>query len=142
MRHKNLGSDFFCLGIRFSEYRLWVTKARIYSSRIVLNLDQGYTDLYALKASCPIPVTEWGIVMDVSPVQFVKALPLMNVTELGIIVFEQPAIKWFDDVSMIALQLPLESYALFPFSTLMEFSPEHPKKAQSPIDVTEKLIIL
>ena len=62
-----------------------------------------------MKAQPPILVTELGIFMDIKSVQPEKAEFPMLVTELGIVVFLQPEISVFDDVSIIALQLPLES---------------------------------
>ena len=47
--------------------------------------------------------------MEVSPLQPEKALPQMEVTELGMIVFLQPEINSLELVLMIALQLFLES---------------------------------
>ena len=60
----------------------------------------------------------------------------MDVTLLGIIVFLHPAIKVFDDVSMIALQLLRESYFSLPLSTLIEVRPLQGEKAEVPMDVT------
>ena len=53
----------------------------------------------------------------------------MTVTEFGIIEFMHPAINVFDAVSIIALQLFLESYLLFPDSTTIETKLLHPPKA-------------
>lgn len=60
----------------------------------------------------PIDKTEFGIVMDVSLGQPKNAAILIFVTELGMMVFLQPVISLFVAVSMIALQLSLESYLL------------------------------
>ena len=60
----------------------------------------------------------------------------MLVTPLGIIVVLHPAIKVFDAVSMIALQLLRESYVPFPFSTDIEAMFSHQAKAYSPMLVT------
>ena len=54
-------------------------------------------------------VTELGIVTEVSPVQPQKATKPIESTELGITVFLQPEIKLLVLVSIIALQLSLES---------------------------------
>ena len=54
-------------------------------------------------------VTELGMVTDVSPEHPEKALPPMLVTEFGIMVVLHPVIRVFDAVSIIALQLFLES---------------------------------
>ena len=57
--------------------------------------------------------------MLVRPLQPSNAkLPIL-VTELGIIVFLQPAIKVLEAVSIIALQLLRESYLGLPLSTTM-----------------------
>ena len=53
-------------------------------------------------------LTLLGIVMLVKEVQPLKA-PLMETMSLGIIVFLHPLINVFDAVSIIALQLFLES---------------------------------
>ena len=47
----------------------------------------------------------------------------MEVTELGMVVFLQPTIKLFVDVSIIALQLLRESYVPLFLSTTKEVSP-------------------
>ena len=60
----------------------------------------------------------------------------MEVTLLGMIVFLQPEIKVFDDVSIIALQLLRESYLVFPLATVTEVKPEQLAKAISPMEVT------
>ena len=61
------------------------------------------------KAELPMLVTLFGIVMLVKLLQPWKAKLPMLVTVLGITVFLQPAIKVFDDISIIALQLSLLS---------------------------------
>ena len=53
--------------------------------------------------------TEFGISMEVKPVQPLKALFPILVTELGITVFMQPEISVLVEVSIIALQVLLES---------------------------------
>ena len=53
--------------------------------------------------------TELGIVMEVKPLQLLKAPSPMLVTELGITVFMQPEISVLVEVSIIALQVFLES---------------------------------
>ena len=65
----------------------------------------------------------------------------MVVTLLGIIVYLHPAIKVFDDVLIIALQLLRESYFVFPLPTDMEVRLLQPQKARSPMDVTELGIV-
>ena len=59
------------------------------------------------KARSPMDVTLLGMEMDVNP--HLKAPCPMEVTLMGIMVFFQPAIRVFDDVSIIALQLSRES---------------------------------
>ena len=93
------------------------------------------------KALLPMEVTELGIVTEVNPLQKKKAASPMEVTELGIMVFRQPAISLFFAVSITALQLPLLSYVLFPDSTTMEVKPLQLLKALSPMEVTELGIV-
>ena len=57
----------------------------------------------------------------------------MLVTVLGIMVFLQPAISVFDDVSIIALQLFRESYLLFPVATEIVVKPLQSEKASLPM---------
>ena len=71
-------------------------------------------------APFPMLVTPSGIVMEVSSLQPPNAQFPMLVTLLGIIVFLQPAIRALYAVLMIALQLSLESYTVFPSSTVIE----------------------
>ena len=85
--------------------------------------------LQPLKASYPMLVTEFGMVKEVRPLQPAKALSLMLVTELGITVLLHPVTSVFDAVSMMALQSFLESYVVFPLSTLMEVRPLQKEKA-------------
>ena len=54
-------------------------------------------------------VTLLGILMEVKPEQPSKAPDPMLVTVLGMAVFWQPAIRVFEQVSMMALQLSRES---------------------------------
>ena len=89
------------------------------------------------KALLPIEVTELGITTEVKPLQPEKASSPISVTELGIIVFLQPLSNLFVAVSIKALQLSLESYTVFPLSTVMLSKPLQQKKAFSPIEVTE-----
>lgn len=90
----------------------------------------------------PIDKTEFGIVMDVSLGQPKNAAILIFVTELGMMVFLQPVISLFVAVSMIALQLSLESYLLLFGATARLASFEQRKKAFSPIAVTELGIVM
>ena len=55
-----------------------------------------------------------------------KAYPLIEETELGMIVFLQPLSNLLVAVSIKALQLSLESYTVFPFSTVMLSKPLQP----------------
>lgn len=76
-----------------------------------------------------IEVTPLGIVIDVRLVRPLKALIPIVVTSLGIIVFLHPAIKVFDSLSMMALQLLRESYLGLPLLTVIEVKPPHPANA-------------
>jgi len=93
------------------------------------------------KACPPMDVTVLGMVTEVSPEQYSKACPPMDVTVLGMIVLLQPTINLFVDVSIIALQLSRESYAPLFLLTVTEFSPEQPLKALSGIIVTLSPIV-
>ena len=53
------------------------------------------------------------------------------------VVFLQPTINLFVDVSIIALQLLRESYVPLFLSTVTEVSPEQSAKAYLPMEVTE-----
>ena len=87
------------------------------------------------KAIFPMLVTLLGIVMEVRLLQLWKAPSPMLVTLLGIIVFLQPAISVLDDVSIIALQ-SLLSYLVFSLATTMLVRPVQPPKAATPMLVT------
>ena len=76
--------------------------------------------LQPLKASDSMLFTLLGIIISVNPMQSSKALLPIVVTLLGMNVFLQPIINVFVSVSIIALHSFLESYTLFPSSTLME----------------------
>jgi hypothetical protein len=76
-------------------------------------------ELQALNANNPIVVTPLGIVMLVKELHPENEFVPMVVTLLGIIVFLQPKTNVFVVVSIIALQLSLESYTEFPSSTTM-----------------------
>lgn len=78
------------------------------------------------KAYSPIDETELGMIAEVSPVCPLKAQESIATTEFGIIVLLQPAINLFVAVSIIALQLPRESYALLSGSTSILFNPLQP----------------
>mgnify|MGYP003432417551 CR=1 FL=1 len=73
----------------------------------------------------------------VKPLQPKNALPPIEVTELGIIVFLHPLINVFVAVSIMALQFSRESYTELPLSTFMLVKPPHLPNAPSPIEVTE-----
>ena len=79
-----------------------------------------------LNASSPMLVTPSGMVMEVRLEHSPNAHPPMLVTLLGMVVFMQPAIRVLVLVSIIALQLSLESYVLLPASTLIEVRLEQP----------------
>ena len=94
--------------------------------------------LQLAKAQLPMEVTELGMVTLVKPLQPLKALSPIEVTELGMVVFLQPASKVFVAVSIIALQLSLESYLELPLSTtIIDSKPLQPEKAYLPMEVTE-----
>jgi hypothetical protein len=93
------------------------------------------------KALLPIEVTELGIVTEVSTEQPEKALLPIEVTELGMVVFLQPTINLFVDVSIIALQLSRESYVPLFLSTVTEVSLEQWGKAELGIIVTLSPIV-
>ena len=61
----------------------------------------------------------------------------MLVTELGMVVDWQPAIRVLEAVSIIALQFSRESYTVLPLSTTMEVREEQPKNEPLPMLVTE-----
>ena len=84
----------------------------------------------------PIEVTLSGSLIELSEVQPLKAESPIEVTPSGIIVVAQPAIKVLVEVSIIALQLFLESNTVFPSSTIIEVNKVQPLKADSPIDIT------
>ena len=77
------------------------------------------------------------MVIDVKPLQQENASFAIEVTELGITVFLHPHISVLVADSTIALQLFLESYTVFPLSTLMVVMPLQPENALFPIEVTE-----
>ena len=87
-------------------------------------------------ALLPMLVTEFGIVMLIKPEQPENAYSML-VTVLGIKEFIHPAIKVFEAVSMIALQLSRESNFEFPVSTTILVRPEQPENAELPMLVTE-----
>ena len=87
-------------------------------------------------AYCPMEVTELGISIEVKPVQPEKALLPMEVTELGIVVVLQPTTNSLVLVLIMALQLSLESYTVFPEPTVICSNPVQPEKALY-IEVTE-----
>jgi len=61
----------------------------------------------------------------------------MEVTDLGMVVFMQPAINVLVVVSIIALQLLRESYFGLSLTTEMEVRLEQPENAEEPMEVTE-----
>ena len=88
------------------------------------------------KAEFPIEVTPFPIVTVVKDVHPEKAPSPIEVTLSGIIVEAQPTINLLVKVSFIALQLFLESYTVFPSSTIIEVKEVQPEKAPSSIEVT------
>ena len=65
------------------------------------------------------------MVIDVRPLQLLKAPPSIFVTLSGIIVVEHPAINLLVFVSIIALQLLRESYIALFSATTIEVRPLH-----------------
>ena len=102
-----------------------------------LGITNDVKPLQPQKAQVPIEVTELGISTDVKPLQPSKADLPIEVTELGMIVFLQPLSRVLVAVSIIALQTYLESYTVFPLSTVMLSKPLQKRKASLPISVTE-----
>ena len=82
-------------------------------------------------------MTELGISTEVRPLQPENAANPMEVTELGISVFLQPATKVFVAVLMMALQLSRLSYVVLPESTTIVSRPLQPENAEFPMEVTE-----
>ena len=78
--------------------------------------------LVALKASSPILVKPSGRVIEVSFEHPRKALYPISKMSSGITVFWHPTISLLDDVSIMALQLFLESYLLLSWLTIMDDS--------------------
>ena len=78
-------------------------------------------------------VTAAGISMFARPVQPENAYLPMVVTVDGITVFMQPVIIVLLAVSMMALQLPRESKAVFPLATVIDVSPAQLPKGDMPI---------
>ena len=78
------------------------------------------------KASLPIEVTLLGMGTEVRPLHPEKAASPIEVTLLGMVVFFAPLINVFVAVSIMALQLPRESYFVLPASTLNEVRPLQP----------------
>ena len=89
------------------------------------------------KAQPPIAVTELGMETLVKPLQPQKPHLPIEVMQLGMVVFLQPASKVFVAVSIIALQLSLESYLELPLSTTIDSKLVQPLNIKLPIEVTE-----
>ena len=83
-----------------------------------------------------------GIVIEVSPVCPANANDSILVMFSGIFVFLQPTINLLFFVSIIALQLSLESYLEFPSSTMIEVNPLQPSKTLLPIVLTLAGIVI
>lgn len=88
------------------------------------------------KAPAPIVITEFGMLIE-SISHPEKAYSPMETTVLGITAFLQPVISMLVDVSMIPLQLFLESYTAFPASTVICSMPLQYSNALPLIEVTE-----
>ena len=82
--------------------------------------------LHLANAHSLISVTVSGMLMLVSASHSSNALSPISVTDSGITVLVQPCIRRFAFVSMMALQLPRESYTLFPSATIILVSALHP----------------
>ena len=98
---------------------------------MLLTLSEMYSDVspeQPSKAESSMLFTLSGMCIDVRPVQPEKAESPMLVTSCRIIVFLQPSISVFYDVSMMALQSCLESYFWLLFATVIDFSPVHSSK--------------
>lgn len=89
------------------------------------------------KTLLPIVLMEFGIVMCVSSEQRKKAPVSILVMEFGMKVLLQPLINVFVDVSIIALQSPLESYFLLSWSTIRRVNFGQCEKILPLIAVTE-----
>ena len=77
------------------------------------------------------------MLMEVRLEQPSNALSPMEVTDLGMVVFLQPAINVLVAVSIMALQLLRESYFGLSLTTEMEVRLEQSENAPSPMFVTE-----
>ena len=66
-----------------------------------------------------------------------KALSPILVTDSGITVLRHPTIKAFVSLFMTALQLSLQSYTRFPFSTIIDFILSQPENAPASILLTD-----
>ena len=97
--------------------------------------------LHSPNASSPIEITELGIII------YVKNWPVnayfsIEVTKLGIIVFLQPYNNLFVAVSIIALQLSLESNTGLLLSTTIDSNLLQYENIPVPIEVTELGIVI
>ena len=93
-------------------------------------------DVQSAKALFPMLFTLLGISMDVKLEQPLKAELPMLLTLLGIIVFLQPKMRVFVDVSIIALQLLRESYFVLPEAMIIEVRQAQLLIIPYPISVT------
>ena len=89
--------------------------------------------LHSANALVPILVTLSGIVILFKLLHPQNALVSILVTPSGIIVFLQPAIIALSLVLIIALELSLLSYIVFPSSTIISPNALHPLNGLSPI---------
>ena len=80
--------------------------------------------------------------MEVRLLQFENAEFPIPVTVLGIVVFLQPIIKVFVEVSIIALQSFRESYLGFPLSTVIADKLSQARNGCIPIFVTDLGILM
>ena len=98
--------------------------------------------VHSKKALPPIVKILFGMTIEVRPMQELNAFSPMVGISFGIIVFLQANMRLAVCVSIIALQLYLESYTVFPLSTLIDSTPVQPLKAPLPIDVTLRGIFI
>ena len=100
-----------------------------------LGMEIDVRSLQPENASCPIDLTELGMVNEVS-LQHQNAASPMDLIVLGMIVFLQPATSVLVEVSIIALQLSRESYLVLPGSTTID-SRLSSANAPIPMDLIE-----
>ena len=90
----------------------------------------------------PISVTDSGIVILLSEVQFLNASSPIFITEFGITVILQPLIKVFVVVLMMALHPSRESYTGLPSATTILSSKLQPLKVSTYNSMTDLGIVI